>query len=155
MYVTTNSIMCILTWVIPSKDCITFYMRPKERTVCISWQGKTDQCPITVRRLWHGPNTHLSVQFRDKDLKGGLLDELGIGWMATTEGCGEQLHIQVEAVHVVPPWVCLWTSTLPSVSVTLAMRSGAPAASLQMTPSWVVQLIWQKEEIPSRGIWSL
>ena len=28
-------------------------------------------------------------------MNGGLLDELGIGCIATAEGCGEQLHIQV------------------------------------------------------------
>lgn len=53
-----------------------------------------------------------------------MLSELAIGWMAAAEG--EQLHTQVEAVQVVSPWVCLWTSTLPSVSVTLTVRSGAP-----------------------------
>ena len=34
------------------------------------------------------------------------------------------------------------------------VRSSAPSASLQMTPSWVVQLTHQKDGKPSRGTWT-
>ena len=39
-------------------------------------------------------------------------------------------------------------------SVTQTVRSSAPSASLQMTPSWVVQLTHQKDGMPPTGTWT-
>ena len=122
------------------KSCLTNLMVPlhqwtrEEPLMSSIWSS--------ARLLTWSPKTFFSPNWKDKDLRSGLLSE---DWKDKDLRSGS-------VMSDVPQGLC-WGqySLVISSSMTLMTGLSAPSASLLVTPSSEVQSTHQREGMPSRG----